>query len=319
MMPHVRDALLRTLAFHETWGHAPTRPEWAMTLDGHSCGHADVMQEIAGLEADGTVLSRYGRYAFPVGAQFIAPGSSGRPEGVMNHAPTLIDRLRENELYAPRKRRAAQRVARWLARLSSVRFVALCNTTALGHARDEGDLDFFVVARAGTIMQTRGLAALPFKLFGRRPGRGDERDAVCLSYFVGDDGLDLGPHMLEPDDPYFRYWFLSLLPLYDDGVSESLWRANAAITSRHPCARPWMVPPDFRVVRPSLRIPIFPSFERMAANAQIRAFPPAIRDLMNRDRRVIVNDNVLKFHVEDGREEYRRRYHELCHARGVSA
>lgn len=301
MTPHVRDALLRTLAFHETWGHAPTRPEWIMTLESREPFTAEEASSgIDELEAAGTVFPYCGRYVFP--------GQT-----------TLVDRIRRDEAWSPRKRRAARQVARWLARLASVRFVAICNTTALGHARDEGDLDFFVVTRAGTIMQTRGLSVLPFKLMGKRPGRRDERDAVCLSYFVSDAGLDLSSHMLEQDDPYFRYWFLSLLPLYDDGVSDALWNANAAITSYHPFARPWMVPPDFRVARPAIRIPVVRAFEPFASRVQTTAFPAPIRDLMNRDRRVIVNDRALKFHVDDGREDYRRRYHELCRTRGLSA
>lgn len=271
--PSARDAMRRTLAFHETWGHAPTEAEVIATLEVR-----DAMTREEAWEAlrDLNAAKR------------------------VRH---------DDELFAPRKLRTARRVSRWLSRLSSVRFVALCNTTALGHARDEGDLDFFIVVRAGTIMTTRGIAALPFKLARRRPGEG-ERDAVCLSYFVTDDGLDLSSHMLKPDDPYFRFWFLSLLPLFDDGVSEHLWNANTATRSRHPFATKWIPPPDHRVSVPRLRLPILKGLEPIASSMQTKAFPPTIRDLMNRDTRVIVTEKALKFHVEDGREEYRRRYEE---------
>lgn len=304
MTSALREGLLRTLCFHETWGHAPTRVEWAMTLESKEPFQADeVSKVITELEQDGVVEQRYGRFVFPV-----AVGTS-----------SLIEQNRDNELWAARKRRVACRVARWLNRLSAVRFVALCNTTALGHARDEADLDFFVITRAGTIMQTRGLAVLPFKLLGRRPGKGEERDAVCLSYFVSDTGLDLTSHMLSSDDPYFRYWFLSLLPLYDDGVSQELWNANRSITSRHPLAQPWIVPPDLRVSSPRVRLPFSFALERHAAALQQRFFPDSIRSLMNRDERVIVNDTTLKFHVDDGREAYRETYQELCRKRGLCA
>ncbi len=222
-------------------------------------------------------------------------------------------------LFLPRKLRKARRVTRWLARLSGIRFVALCNTTALGHARDLGDLDFFIITRSGTIWQSRLLATLPFKLFGGRPKPGQsERDAVCLSYFVDDSDLDLSTHMLDGDDPYFRHWFLSLLPLYDDGVSAELWKANPAILSQHPSAMPWIPNADLRIKSYGLRFPAFRMIEACAKWLQGKTFSPAIKQIMNKDTRVIVNDHVLKFHVDDGREKFRDAYLEICRKYGIA-
>jgi hypothetical protein len=299
MLGSLRTSLLRTLAFHETWNHAPTIAEWIATLEfDESVPRDDAWMEVRRLLEEGIVLERFGRCVFPESA-------------------SRIEEQRLNELFAPRKRRTAYRVASWLACLSGVRFVALCNTASLGHARDESDLDFFVITRAGMLMQTRALAALPFKLLGRRPGAKDERDAVCLSYFVSDADLSLRDHMLTPDDPYFRYWFLSLLPLYDDGVSTSFWNENSEITKRHPFAASWHVPPDFCVRVPGFRIPTIRALESFADRAQRHTFPSTIREHMNRDTRVIVNDRVLKMHVVDGREDYRQKYQETLEKRGL--
>lgn len=298
-MPSLREGLLRTLSFHETWQHAPTRAEWVSTLefDG-SASHQEVYTVIDALLQERIVECHFGRFVFPA-------------------LQTLIHVQRENEFFAARKYRTARRVAAWLARLGSVRFVALCNTTALGHARDEGDLDFFVITKKGTIMQTRALAALPFKLIGRRPGVGEERDAICLSYFISEDGLDLSSHMLKPDDVYFRYWFLSLLPLFDDGVSRAFWDANISITRRHPFAQPWQVTPDFRVSTPRIRLPLLRSMDSFAARLQAAAFPATIRNAMNQDTRVIITERALKFHVTDGRESYRASYEAALLSRGL--
>lgn len=299
MNSEIRRALLKTLSFHEAWGHAPTLPEWISTaeIDGPVIS-LQLASEIQEILLAGDVVLNFGRYMFADSADF------------------LIKQIRQNEMYAERKRRRAQKVVRWLTRLSAVRFVALCNTTALGHARDEGDLDFFVIARSGRIMQSRGLAVLPFKLFGLRPGS-EKRDAVCLSYFISDDGLDLASHMLKPSDPYFNYWFLSLLPLYDDGISSEFWQANSAITKQHQLALKWIPPPDLQIAKPKLRVPSFNFLEPIAKRFQLRAFPTAIRNLMNLDSRVMVDDKVLKFHVDDRRAEYRQKYLDACLKRGL--
>lgn len=298
-MADIRSSLLKTLTFHETWGHAPTRVEWLVTLEGESgMRREDVEHEIDALIRDGKIVEHKGRVSFP-------------------DATRKMDEMTQNEIFAPRKRRVAYTAARWLARLAGVRFIALCNTNALGHASDGSDLDFFIVTRAGTIAQTRGFATLLYKALGRRPSDGDERDTVCLSYFVADNGLDLSTHMLTPDDPYFRYWFLSMVPLLDDGVSRELWDANNAITSRHPFATRWTASPAFEVAMPRVRLPSFSFLERIATKLQEKAFPQAIRELKNRDTRVLVTDKALKFHVTDGREEYRRDYQLAMQRRGI--
>ncbi len=316
-----QDAVLRTLAWNETLGYAPTRAELMLTCDvgnSGSCESEAVSREIDAMISEGAIVEQMGRIGFS------------------ENIDRIVETIRAREMYQPRKRRRARRVALWLSRLPSVRFIALANTTAIGHARDEGDLDFFVVVHAGTIWTTRLFSALPFRILGMTPNGKNARDAVCLSYFVTDDALDLSSHTLPQDDPYFRYWFLSLLPLYDDGVSRELWEANAKLRERHPCARRWIASPREQITGYRLQVtedscdalrstvyglpsPIYRLIEPLARYLQMRWFPTAIRDRMNRDTTVIVNDQTLKFHVTDGRESYRRTYYERCQKRGVAS
>jgi len=144
-------------------------------------------------------------------------------------------------------------------------------------------------------------------------------DPVCLSFFVADDALDLSPHMLQGDDPYFRYWFLSLLPLTDDGVLNSFWDQNIKIRQRHPLATSWM-PLDgddlLKTAKPaqqSVRSWLEDTLKKM----QQKKFPQSIQLIANQDTRVIVSDQCLKFHVDDKREQYRLDYYEICKQYGI--
>ncbi len=292
--------MLRTLAFHKAWDYAPTLPEFIQTLD---CGddappqREAILGIIGSLAEDGSVTREKGR---------ITLGSGND-----------IRRVEERDPYQPRKRRRARQVARWLARLDGVRFVALANTTALGSARDGADLDFFIIVKAGTIWTTRFFSGSILKLFGLRPRPGHEKDAICLSYFIADDQLDISASALPGDDPYFRYWFLSLLPLYDDEVSQKFWDANFSLRARHAFAKKWEVPPDFAVKTPAWRLPSLPLIEKAVRAFQRRWFPQIIKDKMNKDTTVMVTDSVLKFHVSDHREEFRRKYQEICWQREI--
>lgn len=301
MSDSVTDALLRTLAFHESWGYAPTEAELVATLESPREVPRDAfLSARQALCESGKIRTLRGRWGFASSIE------------------RIVRQIEERDALQPRKRRRAIRIARLLARFGGVRFIALANTTALGAARDFGDLDFFIVVRRGSIWTTRLLAALPVKLLGLQPRGDDVRDAVCFSYFISDEGLDLSSHLLAPDDPYFRYWFLSLLPLFDDGVSRELWEANAEIRRHHPLAQTWIPSHDLRVDVPTVRLPVFSPVESFARRVQFPRLPGPVRDLMNRDTRVIVNDRALKFHVTDARDAFRETHRTRCTELGIS-
>lgn len=304
----IQNALYRAITFFEVVGYAPLWTECVTWMEwGHEDGEAPSAGECAAardtLIADRILEAQGGRVA-----------RRGSMEGFMR-------RLHDADITFPRKLRRACRVARHLARIADVRFVALVNTTALGVARNDSDLDFFVIVRDGGIWSTRLLSATPYRIFGRlasATAKDMRPDAVCLSYFMTDADLDLSSHMLSPasavatavpqDDPYFRYWFLSMLPLFDDGISRELWEQNGTIRERHRLARPWILSPDISVRAPRFRLALPRFLEPLARRIQMRWFPARIRDRMNADTTVIVNDRVLKFHVDDAREKYREEY-----------
>jgi hypothetical protein len=294
-IPHTEDAMCNTIAFFDALDYPPT---WTEVMAWREDG-ADARVDATPFEEHKQRLLRSG----------VIEEGDGRV-ALKGRLQPLLQLVRERTPLFPRKIRAARKVALWLARQNAVRFVALANTTALAHARHQGDLDFFVIVRAEHIWSSRLLGGAPYRLMGKLSGPNEQPDAVCLSYFIADDALDLSSHMLPQDDPYFRYWFLALLPLYDDGVSAAFWQANNAITARHPHAEPWMVSPDLGVSRPVFRVPSSQLTERIARAFQRRWFPASIRHRMNRDTSVIVNDHALKFHVDDGRARFREQYHE---------
>jgi hypothetical protein len=303
-MTPIEQGVFRSVSALAILGAPPTFPELVNSYDQ---GDEPLTPHILEIQAAADWLVRTavftqarGRYLpFPLESELV---------------PTLT-----GEEWMPRKLRKARKIARWLARLSGVRAVFLCNRTAFGLPRDEGDLDFLVIVRHGSIWQTRGLAGLPFVLLGDRPGpNGDERDVVCLSFFLSDQALNLAECALQPDDMYLRHWFLGLLPLVDDGVCEAFWKANATLRQRHPYAAEWIPSPDIEISIPRLRIPTTAFLERAARSLQWKYFPRVLREKANKDTRVMISDERLKFHVDDGREALQTTYARLCGQYGVA-
>lgn len=220
---------------------------------------------------------------------------------------------------AERKLARARRVAAFLRLLPSVRMVAICNSLAIANEDVESDIDLFVVARPRTLWVTRFAVVSVLALLGLRPDDRSHADKVCMSFFVSEDCMDLSRCAFAPDDTYLRYWIATLQPVHDaDGTFGRFVAANAWVKDRLPgyraadavCASPspwaaWLAP-------------LVAALERPARRFQMRAFPSDIVRLANLDSRVMVSDDILKFHVNDRREEYERLFRERLRATAVA-
>lgn len=211
------------------------------------------------------------------------------------------------DLSITRKWTRAHRVARFLRWLGGVRFVAVCNSLAFGSVTASSDIDLFLICRRGTLWQTRLWATLYLAIRGWRV-EGASQDPVCLTFFIDDTHLDLSRFSLERD-VYLRHWFIALKPLYDDGIGQIFWESNAQLRARHANANIWTLAP---IVLTNGRVPTLSLLERLAKWISLKKLSPVLREMMNKDTRVVISDDVLKFHSIDRREEYQQRYEAIC-------
>ena len=213
---------------------------------------------------------------------------------------------------AERKFQLAGRFARWARLLPSVRLVAVCNSLALANSEKESDIDLFIVCRPGTLWATRLLLAGFLKLLGRRPTPTRSADTYCLSFFLSEDRLDISNLALPAGDAYLCYWTATLAPIYDaGGVMEKFARDNAWVRA----SLPGFAAPEIgeRRLIPRCRStfwlrPLLEWFDAAAKKIQAGRFPLVIAELANLDSRVVVADDILKFHVNDRRAFFDQRF-----------
>jgi len=245
--------------------------------------------------------------------------------------PGLWGMREKRQTIAQKKWRKALRWGRVVAAMPYVRLVAVCNNLSYDNATQGSDLDIFIVTASGRIWTARFFVSLFLKLFGLRPHSGKTRDQLCASFFVSEDHLNLQSIALQefsisnfrfPDnfkipDVYLHYWTVTLYPIYDaGGVYRRFCEANGWIAKALPHAS-IVIPHPWRTIRPiapwAKKLCEFfcrDWIEGLLKRFQTRAFPRAIRALMNKDTRVVVSDAILKFHTNDRRGEYRKRWAE---------
>ncbi len=205
-------------------------------------------------------------------------------------------------LDAMRKYAKARRVAQLLGRLPWVEGIAVCNSLSWYQTKEDSDIDLFIIAKPGRLWSVRLLSTIPAILLRQRP-RESVTDPICLSFFCTSNAFDFAKLKLGTLDPYLAYWCRSLVPLVDHvGWLDKFEMANSWLQQ---------VLPQAQFVRRASRfyplirwrLPWVPLSEGLARQIQMDKFPPAIRELMNRDSRVIVNEDILKFHEQDSRHQ----------------
>lgn len=209
---------------------------------------------------------------------------------------------------AERKYKRALWVSKILSWLPHVRMIAVCNNLAYSNAHEASDIDLLIAAKAGRIWSCRFFILLILKLLGLRPRPSQTKDKICASFFVAEDNLNLESIKLK-NDVYLHYWLEQVAPIYDENVYDDFRRANAwnvvrgygaDLVSRRKL-RNYEIKKLWKRVSEKLFLGLD---ERFYRRLQMRIMPRKLKEIMNKDTRVAVNDRMLKFHENDRREYY---------------
>ena len=230
------------------------------------------------------------------------------------------ERLADND----EKMRQAQKATRLISWVPFIKLAAVCNTLSFGAAEADSDIDFFIVARKGRIWTVRLFVTAVLSLFGlRRHGR-KIANRVCLSFFITDDNLDLQSIALPGflPDIYLIYWITQLAPLIDrKNTLEKFWQANSWVKTYLPNFSFDTQLPDYRQISIPNWIEKWRLFhervmggrlgdwrEKALRRLQLTKMTKKERSRRAADSRVVISDQMLKFHEEDRREEYRQEW-----------
>ena len=316
----LRKNILQTLAYFDIFGYALTREEicrYLYTTDpSTSFGSTqDKSLRTSFVNTDFTdFLNQLAGFTNKDGFYFLL----GREENVATRQRAVK--------WFEQKMKIARRAVKKLRWIPFLRAVFVCNTLSGAGLTEGSDIDVFVVVRKGRLWLARFLATLALSVWGLRRTKRKIKDKVCLSFYVTDDSLNLSKIALN-NDIYLMYWLAQLIPLYDpDNLYLSVQRANQWARQSLPNA---FVPHELseRLRVSSGKISKFVKnllekmwggaygdlMEKQAKEAQKVRMKLNYMSVQNEpDTRVVVNDQMLKFHENDRRSEYRDRWQEKC-------
>ena len=211
--------------------------------------------------------------------------------------------------YANIKYKKTLRIIRIFKYIPWIKMVCIGNILGANNLKQESDIDFFVITERNRIWLTRFFCVVVAELLRVRPKQNDFKDKICLSFFSDVEKMNFKGLMIGEDE-YLAHWLADLLPVYNKSRTyEEFIDHNNWMRQKLPNWQPTAVSP---------RISIEPSevfyrdvvdmliggLEKIAKNIQLKLMPQNIKEVMNSDTKVVVNDQMLKFHINDRRQEY---------------
>ncbi len=232
----------------------------------------------------------------------------------------FLDQRRKYYVNYYQKLQKAKKWAKRLAKFPGIKMVAVVNSVAMKIPKSNSDLDFLIVTKHRYLWISRFLVTMMLKVFGLRPKfKENDKDAICTSFWLSEKSLDLEKIKIQDFDIYLFYWLLSVIPLYDkencyfEFQQANLWNYKNLPKGNFIYNQDLLVKINMfsKFCKKFLEILLYPTFIfKILKKIQIKLFAKKIKDLMNKDSRVIVNDQMLKFHTIDNRKKYFLHYKE---------
>ncbi len=221
--------------------------------------------------------------------------------------------------YTNNKIKIAKRWVKVFKLFTGLKFITLSNSIGSYNVREKGDIDLFIITKKNKIWSTRFILAVIGKIFNLRPYPENEKDKLCLSFFVSEDNLNLETYAKE-NDLYFLYWLVNLNPIYDkNNYLEKLLKENNWIKS--------YLPNYFKIInsknivdnkkeeesRVKNKKEIYNDrkngiIENYLKKIQWHLFPREIKEKANQGKDVLISNKVLKLHVLDRRDYFYNQY-----------
>ena len=187
---------------------------------------------------------------------------------------------------------------------------------------ENSDIDFFIITKRNKIWLARFFSIFFVRMFGLRPSTESNRDAFCMSFFIEEDSLNIKNIMLHSKDIYMPYWVQQMLPIYDpDGLHQKFLEANSWFRDYLPNGYANQFSKEVKenfwtrlfgnifgfVVSPPI---ISRWLNNVYRRVQTNIIDNNLKSLVNIDTRVIINEKMLKFHANDRREIFYKKWRE---------
>jgi len=227
----------------------------------------------------------------------------------------------ERYAIAGEKNRIAKKGVKVLKFLPFIKLVGICNNSGNNNSKKDSDIDLFIVTSKNRMYLARFFITLVLSLMRLRRHGEKVVDRLCLSFYTTEDNLDFEKIKIGHDDIYLVYWIANIFPIYDRGgyekfLSNNIWikKYLPNMLAKHGSLERQIKDNYFSGASVKLFENILGGrfgnlVELFLKKVQIEKMSKNNKSLAKEnDTRVIISDNMLKFHENDRRDFYQNKF-----------
>lgn len=225
---------------------------------------------------------------------------------------------KERYNYAEEKYKIALKGAKMIKYVPFLKFVAVCNNLSNNNVQKDSDIDLFIVTQKNRLYFVRMLVTLIISLKGLRRHKDKVNNRLCLSFYVTENELDFSKIKILDNDFYLMFWLANLYPIYNEGYLKEIFNNNLWVSRelgnlryKEPSYRRKTVYnlKIARLINKILDNRIADFFELITKKIQLVKMKKNVHSVHpHNDTRVIISDDMLKFHETDRRKYYHDLY-----------
>lgn len=136
---------------------------------------------------------------------------------------------------APKFWQKVKKYAWVFANIPFLKMAAVGNTLAYDNVSDNSDIDLFIVAKKNRVWTARAWLLLWLGLLGIRVCSERKYMKFSPEFFVDEAALDLSQCAIA-NDYYLAFWLADLVPVWNRGYFDTLWRQNSWLKNQLPVA-----------------------------------------------------------------------------------
>lgn len=286
-MSNIQKEILKTLCFYDIFNY-PLTPIELWQQSSSKSDLSDILKTLPKIN-ETLIAQKNGFYFLP-----------GRKE--------IVDTRIKRYNHTLRKIKRIHLISNFFKFIPSISLIAIGNSIGAHNLKDSGDIDLLIITKPQAIWTTRFITTSLMKITGLRPQENNQKDKICLSFFLTEKSQDLNQLKACKEDHYLTHWLSNLYPIYNkNNAYEKLIGSNAWLHYALPNWKTIKSNPKYYIEtnEEPTDLPKKPSkTEIRLKKLQLKILPQEIKNSMNTNTSVIVNDNILKFHTKDRRIEY---------------
>jgi len=200
--------------------------------------------------------------------------------------------------FSQKKIKKAKKFIKIFSLFPCIKMIALVNSIGSFNLKEGGDIDFFIIAKQDRVWLTRLYCTGIAKILNSRPKKGNKKDKICLSFYLGDKELNLNSLKLKNGDPYFDIWQKDMLVLFERHNIKELFLKENSISENK-------LSNNLKSELSLLKI-----FDKLSQKLQLIIMPKNLKQAAELKEGVVIDRNILKFYLEDKRLFIKEKYEE---------